>query len=328
MTRALPKSGFPTRVPNPIVTIPIAAYKTRPKHLAAAIESALRQTYPDFEVIVSDDSPDQSLRALVDEFQDPRVRYRHNSPALGVARNHWSCFREASGEYIAVLNHDDLLLPTFLERLIAPLNSDPNLALAFCDHWVIDADGRALPEWSDTASAQWGRSQLSEGIHRPFSGLLVSQTIPMAMGTVFRRRLLPEALPEDAGPAYDLWLTYLLCREQYGAYYVRERLSSWRAHEGNLTSQGGLDWCRSTAECWQAVARDPSLSSIHSSARRKGATAFYTCALVSWRSGRRRDCAYYGWQSLRLLPNWKGLAVCCLPVVPPRFAARLGKSAS
>jgi len=314
-------------VSHPLVTIPIAVYKSRPEHLSAAIQSALDQTCRDFEVIVSDDSPDQTLKILVEQFQDPRVRYRHNSPALGVARNHWSCFREARGEYIAVLNHDDLRAPTFLERLLAPLQKGPELALAFCDHWVIDRDGHRFAEGTDAASAQWGRAQLREGAHCPFFGLFASQTIPMAMGTVFRRSLLPNALPEDAGPAYDLWLTYLLCRERHGAYYVPERLSSWRNHEGNLTSQGGVDWARSTAECWQAVVRDRRLSSIHSLARRKGATAFFSCAVRSWLNGRRSACAYYGWQSLRLLPNWKGLAACCLPAVPQRFATRLRKSA-
>ncbi len=316
------------RMSHPAVTIPIAAYRSRPEHLSAAIRSALDQTFPDFEVIVSDDSPDETLKPLVDRFQDPRLRYRHNSPALGVAHNHWSCFGQASGEYVAILNHDDLLEPTFLEKLLAPLDADADLALAFCDHWVIDQDGRRFTEGTDAASLQWGRAQLKAGVHRPFFELLAAQTIPMAMGTVFRRRMLPAILPVKAGPAYDLWLTYLLCRERHGAYYVPERLSSWRAHEGNLTSQGGVDWSRSTAECWQAVARDPELSSIHSPARRKGAAAFFTCALNSWRRGRRSECVYYGWQSLRVLPNWKGLAACLLPAVPQRFVPRLGKASS
>src|SRR5262249_41108536 len=64
---------------NPLVSIVITAYATRPDYLSTAIQSALGQTWGNLEVIVSDDSPDQSLRVLVEQFADPRVRYRHNS---------------------------------------------------------------------------------------------------------------------------------------------------------------------------------------------------------------------------------------------------------
>src|SRR6266849_5528963 len=125
---------------QPLVSIVTTAYKSRPDHLVAAIQSALGQTWGHVEMLVSDDSPDDSLRVVVEKAGDHRVRYRHNSPALGVARNHWRSFREVSGEYIAVLNHDDCFAPDFVERLVAPLEHDSRLALAFCDHWVMDVD--------------------------------------------------------------------------------------------------------------------------------------------------------------------------------------------
>jgi glycosyltransferase involved in cell wall biosynthesis len=307
------------RMSDPLISIPITAYKSQAAHLSAAIESAVTQTWQKIEVIVSDDSPDQSLRAVVDQFHDPRVRYRHNSPALGVARNHWSCFREAKGEFIAVLNHDDLFSPTFLERLLPPLRENPELALAFCDHWVISVDGSQLIEETERVSAFWGRSKLAEGIHRPFFDLFAAQTIPMVMGAVFCRSLLPEGLPDQAGPADDLWFTYMLCRQGHGAYYVRDRLSSWRAHPGNVTSQGGADWSYGAAECWNAVTRDSRLSSIHPVARQKAAESYSSCAVSWWRGGQRLRCFRYGWQSLRMQPTWKGFISYLLPMVPTRL---------
>ena len=130
----------------PLVTIVTAAYKTNADHLREALESAAGQTFEGFELIVSDDSPDDRLGAIVAGVNDPRFRYRHNQPALGVAGNHWACLREASGRYVAILNHDDRLGPTFLERLVAPLESDAGLALSFCDHLVIDGEGRLLAD--------------------------------------------------------------------------------------------------------------------------------------------------------------------------------------
>jgi glycosyltransferase involved in cell wall biosynthesis len=308
---------------NPLVSIVMTAYASRPDYLSTAIQSALGQTWDNLEVIVSDDSPDQSLRVVVERFGDRRLRYRHNAPALGVARNHWACFREAQGEFVAVLNHDDWFAPTFVERLVAPLRENNEMALAFCDHWVVDANGKTLAEETEKTSGHWNRAGLSEGVHRPFVELLAGQTIPMVMGAVFRKRLLPEALPDHAGPAYDLWLTYLLCRTGLGAYYVRERLSSWRAHADNLTNRGGFDWSQGAAECWRAISADGRLAAIHHVAKRKAALAYYSCAVSSWVGGRGAACLACGWQSLKSLPTWRGLIACLLPVVPKRLAPRL-----
>ncbi|MFH1681193.1 MAG: glycosyltransferase family 2 protein [Candidatus Eisenbacteria bacterium] len=307
---------------SPLVSVVIAAYESRPDYLVAAIRSALDQTLDDLEVIVSDDSPDLALRKVAGECADDRVRYRRNSPPLGAARNHWACFREARGEYIAVLNHDDLFAPTFLARLVAPLQKNRELALAFCDHWVIDADGRVLTEQTERTSARWGRSRLAEGTHRPFFELLVAQTIPMVVGAVFRKDRLAASMPAHAGPAYDLWMTYLLCREGFGAYYVRDRLSSWRTHPENLTSRGDTDWWYGAAECWRAIAADPALASVRGPAGKKAALAYSSCAAAARRSGRRTECFYLGLRSLRSSPTWKGLLACLLPLVPSKRPPR------
>ena len=306
---------------TPLVSIVVATYKSRRDYLSEAITSALAQTWRDIEVIVSDDSPDDGLRRLVESFDDVRVRYRRNAPALGVARNHWACFRAARGEYIAILNHDDWLTPTFVEQLAGALLANPQAVLAFCDHWIIDADGRRSIEATEQASVSWGRARLAEGMHRPFFDLVQAQTIPMAMGTVFRRSSLPEVLPDDAGPAYDLWLSYLLSRGGGGAWFVPQRLSAWRTHAANLTSQAGADWLLGTARCWQAMAHDPCFHGLRQSARRGAARAYRSCAVHSWSQGRSSECLRYALRSLRCLPTLKSLVACALPLVPRSLAS-------
>ncbi len=312
---------------RPLITIPIAAYKTRPSYLALAVESALAQSWQEIEVIVSDDSPDQALRSVVEQFRDSRVTYHHNSPRLGVARNHWRSFSQAKGDFIAVLNHDDLFAETFLEKLVQPLLLDPSLALAFCDHWVIDENGHQLIEATHNNTKVWGRDRLPAGAITPFYELFLSQSIPMVMGTVFRKSMLPAHLPEEAGPAYDLWLSYLLCREGFGAYFAPEKLSSWRTHSENLTSQGGLDWYHGAAECWSTASRDTNLSSVRRIARRKAAKGYYTAGVAAWKAGHSWNALCYGWRSLMALPTRKGLLVCFISFVPIRLASRLAGKA-
>jgi glycosyltransferase involved in cell wall biosynthesis len=308
---------------NPFVTIVTATYRTRVDHLTTAIRSALDQTWPHIEVIVSDDSPDQSLKSVVEAFGDSRVRYRHNAPSLGVAKNHWAAFREARGDYIALLNHDDRLAPTFVDRLLEPLIADSSLAMAFCDHWVMNAEGNTVAEDTERSAVRWGRAGLRSGKHQPAYDLLAAQTIPLAIGALFRRDRLPAILPDHAGPAYDFWLAYLLCRGGEGVYYLPERLASWRAHAESITSRGSSDWAYGAAEGWRAVFNDSRLSSIHDVARRKAAAAYASCALDAWLLGRRARCASFAWRGISAVPTWRGLAAACLPLVPRSVGARI-----
>ena len=305
---------------QPLVSIVIATYRSRHDHLSAALNSALNQSWRHIEVIVSDDSPDDQVQAFARSFTDDRLHYRRNVPALGVAGNHWAAFAQARGEYLVILNHDDWLSPSFVACMVDVLEHAPQAVLAFCDHWIVDVRGRRLVEETERASQAWGRQALEPGLHRPFVKLVDQQSIPIAMGTMFRRRALPKLLPEHAGPAYDLWLSYLLARGGAGAFYVPQRLSAWRSHGESVSSQVALSWLEGTASCWHAVARDPTFRDVRASARRKAALGSYACAVRCWAMGQRWDCLRYAVSSL--LGGWslKALVACFLPLLPIRWA--------
>jgi glycosyltransferase involved in cell wall biosynthesis len=310
----------------PLVSIVIATYKSRHDHIGFALKSAVGQTWPRIEVIVTDDSPDDALHAVVDSFTDARLRYRRNTPSLGVAMNHWVAFRECQGEFIVVLNHDDSLEPTFVEALVRPLIERPKVSLVFCDHWLMDESGKRLPSETQQNSVLWGRASLVAGLHQPFPALVVNQTIPLAMGAMFRRSALPPELPAHAGPAYDLWLAYLLCRQGGGAWYHPERLSSWRTHSGNLTSAGNVDWLNGSATCWLDASDVPLFAPWKHAMRRKAAQGFSACAVRSCARGRRASGFRFALRSLSAAPTFKGLAALCLPVLPQSFAGARWRS--
>ena len=302
--------------PLPLASIVVATYRSRRDHLRAALDSALAQTWPRLEVIVSDDSPDDAVRELVAGIADPRLRYLRNAPPLGVACNHWQAFAQSRGSYLAILNHDDWLAPEFVARLIAPMQRDARIAVAFCDHWILGEDGRIDAARSTENTQRWGRAGLAGGLHLPFDGLVARQSIPVAMGALFRRDALPAALPSDAGPAYDLWLAYLLCRPGAGAWYVDERLSGWRDHAANLSTAGGLDWLNGAATCWEAIAGDAAFDAQRARARTQAARLHTACAGRAWARGRRGDCLRHAWRALRLQPGGRALAALLLPILP------------
>jgi glycosyltransferase involved in cell wall biosynthesis len=313
-------------MPAPLVTIVIAAYVSRVEYLRYAIRSALDQSHENVEVLVSDDSPDDRLRSVVESFRDERLLYHYNSPPLGVARNHWQAFRVAKGDFVVILNHDDWIAPDMVESLVNLLAAEPLASLAFCDHWILDRNGVRLAKESDANSEKWGRTGLVPGLHRPFADLLVRQTIPLAMGALFRKASLPTTLPDHAGPAYDLWLTYLLARNGQGACYEPKRLSAWRQHEGNLTSESALPWRRGTADCWAAISADPDLRPVWPVAKRKAAESYIGCALNCWEMGERKLCIGFALRSLRTRPTLRATLACFLPLIPKGFGVMRRRS--
>jgi glycosyltransferase involved in cell wall biosynthesis len=225
---------------DPIVTIVIPVHR-RLDYLREALSSALAQTFGDFEIIVTDDGPSPEIAQLVVTFDDPRIRYRHNGRNLGIALNHLAAFQEARGRYIANLHDDDIWEPSFLATLVPPLEADPTLTVAFCEHDLIDASGRVRAEATASNSRIYRRSDLAPGRHQPFAEMaVVYEAIPMSMASVFRKSILDRApYPSGIGGCYDHWLSYLATRDNRAVFYVPQHLTRYRVHARSGTFQRG-----------------------------------------------------------------------------------------
>ena len=149
--------------PAPKVTIAIPTFD-RFHYLQQAVESALAQTCRELEVLVGDDGglpaiPEWCLNRAQ---ADPRLRYFKNPGRLGLAGN-WNRLAEnARGDYVIFLGDDDVLLPTFVARLLAGLGS--NTDVIFCNHHVMDAAGERLPDRTERITREYGRTDLSVGV--------------------------------------------------------------------------------------------------------------------------------------------------------------------
>jgi len=116
-------------------------------YLAQTVESLLRQTFGDFELIIGDnastDRTGEIARALA--ARDDRVRYACNERNLGLAGNYNRLFERASTELFKWSPADDLCEPAYLERCVAALDADPRAVLAYCRTRFIDGTGNELP---------------------------------------------------------------------------------------------------------------------------------------------------------------------------------------
>ena len=126
---------------EPPITIAIPFYKGH-AYLRAAIESVLRQSSPNWQLVVCDDGPDAGTEQLVTSYADARIRYQKNEHNLGMAGNWNRCLDVAQTDLVNLLHNDDELLPNYVEVMSRAGRDYPNAAAFFCRARVIDADGK------------------------------------------------------------------------------------------------------------------------------------------------------------------------------------------
>ncbi len=102
---------------QPLVSFCFTTFK-RKAYLKSTLDSVLKQTYSNFEVVVSDNDPEGSGREVVESFRDPRFRYFANAENLGMKKSFNKSLERSSGEYIVMIADDDPVYPDMLETLM------------------------------------------------------------------------------------------------------------------------------------------------------------------------------------------------------------------
>lgn len=138
------------------ISVVMPVFNPHPTDLRAAIASVETQFYPQWELCIADDaSTDPEVAAVIREAaaRDSRVRliWRPRNGHIAAASN--SALEAASGDFVALLDHDDVLAPHALYEVARRIDAEPSLDILFSDEDKIDRDGKRFdpyfkPGWN------------------------------------------------------------------------------------------------------------------------------------------------------------------------------------
>lgn len=207
----------------PLVSVIMAFHRITP-HLQPAVRSILGQTLGDLELIAVDNGTGEGLAAFGEAGRDPRVRLLEFPNNRGIAAAHNAAVAGARGEFIAMMDYDDISLPYRLERQVAALRAEPGLGLVFTAAETIDARGRVTGREFALASPRE---------HAAFSAYAMPANSPTltARRDVFLR--FPHREDYRIAPDYDC---YARAAEAWPSRTLPEILFQYRRHPGQTTT--------------------------------------------------------------------------------------------
>jgi GT2 family glycosyltransferase len=146
-------SGFGHK---PLISVLLPAYNSKVGWLERALDSVLSQVYPNWELCVCDDgSGEGRVRRVLSAYErlDPRVKVRYGGENGGISAASNAALSMATGEFVALLDHDDELTPDALFEVVRLLQEHPDADFVYSDEDLLDEAGEPLvphfkPDWS------------------------------------------------------------------------------------------------------------------------------------------------------------------------------------
>lgn len=217
----------------PKVSVIIPTYNGA-KYLSEAIESALRQTYQDIEIIVVDDGSTDNTAEIVKNYmkKDKRISYYHRT-RTGVAAASNFCIKKAKGLYISIFDSDDISLPERLKKQVEILDADKKIALVYSSVQTFNDSGSVGDIYAPYP-------KVTMSLEECFRALIMHGCFPNNPSTTFRKEIW-EQIPydenlENYGLSHD-FLFFLKASQRFIFYYIKTPLALWRRSPNSFSSK-------------------------------------------------------------------------------------------
>lgn len=218
---------------DPLISVMVCAYNGE-RYLSQTIESVLNQTHSNLELIIVDDGSTDQTIDIVKNYQkkDGRIRlFAQTHQGFAASRN--KAFEESCGDWIAIIDHDDLCYPERLEKQLSLSRIYPEADFCFCDTDHIDEDNKVigsqlahfkLDNHPYIEKNMAGNMLLQLGGFIDSESVFIKKGIAEKYGRVNRRYLY--------AADYEFFIRLGF---EINFCFTREKLSAWRVHHKQAT---------------------------------------------------------------------------------------------
>lgn len=241
---------------NPLVSIVIPTYN-RADFMARTLDSAIKQTYENTEILVCDNASTDRTATIVAEFidthPDKAIRYIRHNVNLGPVRNWFSGIHESRGKYVKILFSDDYLYPDSLISLIAPIeNGDYAFAYGKVHNLWDGSNGIKVTNFDrqrpgnlvtsdDYISGFFSSEQAYEDYPvSPCAALLRTDVLKEIPLELFTNSVGLDVVASGIGPDMLMFLYSFLLKSDR-AYYVDKHVAVFEGHKQSITVNSSLD---------------------------------------------------------------------------------------
>jgi glycosyltransferase involved in cell wall biosynthesis len=210
------------------VSVAICCYNSE-RHLSETIESVVRQTYANWELVIVNDGSADRTHDIVQSYIRagcPIVYHKQSNQGFGAARN--KCIELARGKYIALLDHDDLYLPHRLESQVALAERSPGVGLFFSNTEHFMTNGAMVRHQFDRCDP----CAFDLSAVKATNELLIHGCFIDTESVLFRREVALDVGGFSASYRYMADYDFFLkVSEKYALLAAPQVLARWRIHE-------------------------------------------------------------------------------------------------
>ena len=226
---------------NKLVSVCIPAYNNA-ESIRNTIDSILKQTYSNIEVVVVDDCSKDNTVEVVKAIKDTRVRLIRNEKNLGMTDNWNKCIRESRGEYVKLIPGDDYIYEECIERSVQMLEEHEEVSLVVVGCDLVDNDNKVIG-----AYAHWPKEGIFPGSKIAKKSVMWNNFFGNPVCAMFRRKDFEKTGGFDPIIPYildfDLWLGL---STQGKVAVIKRKLSAFRvrrdSNTGVLIGSKGKDY--------------------------------------------------------------------------------------
>jgi tetratricopeptide (TPR) repeat protein len=211
---------------SPRISIILPIYNTAAGYFREVTQSIFAQTYTNWELCIVDDGSRSeetiTIRRELERSSDSRIKVLTLPENRGIAEASHAALLRATGDYVAFVDHDDLITPNAFSEVVALLREDPTVDYVYTDHAMADQDGlptsvSSKPEWSPE--------------------FLLSTNYIVHLKVV-RRSLLVSAggLAQEVSHVQDLGMSWRLVEANARIAHLQKPVYLWREHENSVAS--------------------------------------------------------------------------------------------